>query len=543
MHKNVSTVRIILSSALKNAVLSIGTVAAVAGAIVTALIPPLMLERIVNTLAEGNHPGIMLVSAYFGIILMAGLAESARESLLSVFGQRITRSLRHELCGKLSRLDTGCFVQQTPGEIVSRFVGDVDTVENLFTGGIIGMTADFGKIISILAIVFIKAPGLAWMIIALIPALYIFTRVIQKRMLRAQMDSRAAAASVSGFLPETLHCIRTVHLLGREGFMRKRYDEAIEEGYQATERTNFYDSVYSPVILIVSAAVTALVFVLSASGNPSLRHLFGMSAGTAVAVISYISQVFTPLESIGMEIQTVQSAVAGVHRIDDFLDFSERETGSSAAEKSDLCISVNGVDFAYTADTPVLENISLNIREGEHVTLTGRTGAGKSTLFKLLMGLYRPQKGSVRIMGREASDIPDSEKRHLFGCVEQHFYAPPGTIEEQITLFDPEITYDDAVKAAKLTGLHAAIMALPENYKTMFSEAHFSQGQRQLLAIARAVAADPKILLLDEITADLDAETEHCVLAALRSAAGGRTVVSISHRLYEEKGSRRVEIG
>ena len=543
MHKNVSTVRIILSSALKNAVLSIGTIAAVAGAIVTALIPPLVLERIVNTLAEGKCPGIMLVSAYFGIILMAGLAESARESLLSVFGQRITRSLRHELGGKLSRLDTGCFVQQTPGEIVSRFVGDVDTVENLFTGGIIGMTADLGKIISILVVVFIKAPGLAWMIIALIPALYIFTRVIQKRMLRAQMDSRAAAASVSGFLPETLHCIRTVHLLGREGFMRKRYDEAIEEGYQATERTNFYDSVYSPVILIVSAAVTALVFVLSASGNPSLRHLFGMSAGTAVAVISYISQVFTPLESIGMEIQTVQSAVAGVHRIDDFLDLSERDTGSAAAEKSDLCISVNEVDFAYTAETPVLENISLNIREGEHVTLTGRTGAGKSTLFKLLMGLYRPQKGSVRIMGCEASDIPDSEKRHLFGCVEQHFYAPPGTIEEQITLFDPEITYDDAVKAAKLTGLHAAIMALPENYKTMFSEAHFSQGQRQLLAIARAVAADPKILLLDEITADLDAETEHCVLAALRSAAGGRTVVSISHRLYEEKGSRRVEIG
>lgn len=543
MHKNVSTVRIILSSALKNAVLSIGTVAAVAGAIVTALIPPLVLERIVNTLTEGKRPGIMLVSAYFGIILMAGLAESERESLLSVFGQRITRSLRHELCGKLSRLDTGCFVQQTPGEIVSRFVGDVDTVENLFTGGIIGMTADLGKIISILVVVFIKAPGLAWIIIALVPALYIFTRVIQKRMLRAQMDSRAAAASVSGFLPETLHCIRTVHLLGREGFMRKRYDEAIEEGYQATERTNFYDSVYSPVILIVSAAVTALVFVLSASGNPSLRHLFGMSAGTAVAVISYISQVFTPLESIGMEIQTVQSAVAGVHRINDFLALSEKETGSADAEKSDLCISVNKVDFAYTADTPVLENISLNIREGEHVTLTGRTGAGKSTLFKLLMGLYRPQKGSVRIMGREASDIPDSEKRHLFGCVEQHFYAPPGTIEEQITLFDPEITYEDAVKAAKLTGLHAAIMALPENYKTMFSEAHFSQGQRQLLAIARAVAADPKILLLDEITADLDAETEHCVLAALRFAAGGRTVVSISHRLYEEKGSRRVEIG
>ena len=191
----------------------------------------------------------------------------------------------------------------------------------------------------------------------------------------------------------------------------------------------------------------------------------------------------------------------------------------------------------------VQKQMSFEIKTGEQVTMTGRTGAGKSTIFKLLLGLYRPQKGCVKIYGQDAYLLPDSIRRRLFGCVEQHFYAPPGTIEEQITLFDPEITYDDAVKAAKLTGLHAAIMALPENYKTMFSEAHFSQGQRQLLAIARAVAADPKILLLDEITPDLDAETEHCVLAALRSAAGGRTVVSISHRLYEEKGSRRVEIG
>lgn len=543
MRKNDNAVRIILSFALKNAILSIGTLAAVVATILTALIPPLVLERIVNTLTGGKRPEIVLVLAYFGFILIAGLAESARESLLAVFGQRITRSLRHALCGKLSRLDTSCFVQQTPGEIVSRFVGDVDTVENLFTGGIIGMAADLGKIISILAVIFVKAPGLAWMIIALIPVLFVFTRVVQKRMLRAQMDSRAAAASVSGFLPETLHCIRTVHLLGREGFMRKRYDKAIEDGYHATERTNFYDSVYSPVILIVSAAVTAVVLVLSASGNPSLRSLFGMSVGTAVAVISYISQVFTPLESIGMEIQTVQSAIAGVHRINDFLALPEKETGSAGEKKASLCVSVDNVDFAYTADTPVLQDITLHISEGEHVTLTGRTGAGKSTLFKLLLGLYRPQKGSVRIMGREAADIPDAEKRHLFGCVEQHFYAPPGTIEEQITLFDPEITHDDVVNAAKLVGLHETIMALPEGYQTPFSEARFSQGQRQLLAIARAVAADPKILLLDEITADLDAETERCVLDALHSAAGGRTVVSISHRLYEERGGRRVEIG
>lgn len=543
MRKDNNSVRIILRSAAKNRILTLGTLFAVVATIVTALLPPLVLERIVNALTGGNRPAVALIFAYFGCILASGIAESARESLLAVFGQRITRSLRHALCGKLSRLDTGCFVQKTPGEIVSRFVGDVDTVENLFTGGIIGMAADLGKIISILAVVFVKAPGLAGIIIALIPALFVFTRVVQKRMLRAQMDSRAAAASVSGFLPETLHCIRSIHLLGGEGFMRRRYDKAIEDGYHATERTNFYDSIYSPVILIVSAAVTALVLVLSASGNGAVRSLFGMSVGTAVAVISYISQVFTPLESIGMEIQTVQSAVAGVHRIDAFLAQPERKIAKTAAKDGAACIFVDDVDFAYDEDTPVLRNVSLSVQTGEHVTLTGRTGAGKSTLFKLLLGLYRPQKGSVRIMGREAADIPDEEKRRLFGCVEQHFYAPPGTMEEQITLFDPSVMHEAVVNAAKLAGLHDTILALPQGYETPYADARLSQGQRQLLAIARAIAADPKILLLDEITADLDAETERCVLDALRSAAGGRTVVSISHRLYEEKGGRRVPIG
>ena len=191
----------------------------------------------------------------------------------------------------------------------------------------------------------------------------------------------------------------------------------------------------------------------------------------------------------------------------------------------------------------VLRDISFTLHEGEIVAILGRSGAGKSTLFKLLLGLYRPQKGSVRIMGREAADIPDEEKRRLFGCVEQHFYAPPGTMEEQITLFDPSVMHEAVVNAAKLAGLHDTILALPQGYETPYADARLSQGQRQLLAIARAVAADPKILLLDEITADLDAETERCVLDALRSAAGGRTVVSISHRLYEEKGGRRFPIG
>ena len=535
MRKNNNSVWIILRSAAKNRILTLGTLFAVVATIVTALLPPLVLERIVNALTGGNRPAVALIFAYFGCILASGIAESARESLLAVFGQRITRSLRHALCGKLSRLDTGCFVQKTPGEIVSRFVGDVDTVENLFTGGIVGMAADLGKIISILAVVFVKAPGLAGIIIALIPVLFVFTRVVQKRMLRAQMDSRAAAASVSGFLPETLHCIRSIHLLGGEGFMRRRYDKAIEDGYHATERTNFYDSIYSPVILIVSAAVTALVLVLSASGNGAVRSLFGMSVGTAVAVISYISQVFTPLESIGMEIQTVQSAVAGVHRIDAFLAQPEREIPAETDVAPRGYVEFSHVTFGYDAQE-ILSDFSFTVQAGQQATLVGRTGAGKSTVFRLLLGLYQPESGSITIGGVPVSSIPDSQKRRSIGCVEQHFSRVPGSVLDQITLGDPLVSREDAQKAARLAGLDEVIALLPQGYDTPCTEGLFSQGQWQLLSIARAVAADPGVLLLDEITANLDARTEERVLEALHRASNGRTVLSISHRTGAQTG-------
>ena len=323
MRKDNNSVRIILRSAAKNRILTLGTLFAVVATIVTALLQPLVLERIVNALTGGNRPAVALIFAYFGCILASGIAESARESLLAVFGQCITRSLRHALCGKLSRLDTGCFVQKTPGEIVSRFVGDVDTVENLFTSGIISMFADACKIVSILAVIRMKNAGLALVLLVLLPFLYWFTRTVQKNMLKAQIENRQAVGRASGHVPETLHNIRTIHTLGKERYMEQRYDEYIAESYRAVDRTNFYDAIYSPVILILNAVVVAVVMLFSASGNARVLTLFGMSAGTAVAVINYISQIFTPVESLGMEIQTIQSAIAGVHRINEFYALEE----------------------------------------------------------------------------------------------------------------------------------------------------------------------------------------------------------------------------
>lgn len=517
----------------QNLLLPIALVITVVGAVVTALVPPLILEKIVDELTAGNPMPIVQAFSYFGVVALAGLLESTRESLLIVFGQKLTHGLRSQMCEKLSQLSADTLSKMDAGTIASRFVGDVDTLETLFTSGIISMFADACTMIGIYVVLWQKNRGLAITLLAILPLIALFTRHVQKKMLAAQMDSRKAAARMSGLVPETIHCIRMIHVFGKEGFMRKRYDRALQEGYAAMERTNFYDALYSPVILITDALVTGVVMLLSASSGPEVRMFFGMSVGTAVAVISYISRIFSPIESIGMEIQTIQEALAGAKRVGEFLELPTRlETSVEAGEKvmTELgkasagtdspvaCISLEDVSFGYEEEKMVLEHLSFEIKTGEQVTMTGRTGAGKSTIFKLLLGLYRPQKGCVKIYGQDAYLLPDSIRRRLFGCVEQSFKRVPGTVLEQITLSDPTISREDAVEAAKLAGLHEVIAGMEQGYDTPCTDALFSQGQWQLLSIARAVAAKPSILLLDEITANLDVGTEQEVLYALRRA-------------------------
>ena len=542
----------------QNLLLPIALVITVVGAVVTALVPPLILEKIVDGLTAGNPMPIAQAFSYLGVVALAGLLESTRESLLIVFGQKLTHGLRSQMCEKLSQLAADTLSKMDPGTIASRFVGDVDTLETLFTSGIISMFADACTMIGIYAVLWQKNRGLAITLLAILPLIALFTRHVQKKMLAAQMDSRKAAARTSGLVPETIHCIRMIHVFGKEGFMRKRYDRTLQEGYAAMERTNFYDALYSPVILITDALVTGIVMLLSASSGPEVRMFFGMSVGTAVAVISYISRILSPIESIGMEIQTIQEALAGAKRVGEFLELPTRlETSGEAGEKAMTelgkasagtdspvaCISLEDVSFGYEEEKMVLEHLSFEIKTGEQVTMTGRTGAGKSTIFKLLLGLYRPQKGCVKIYGQDAYLLPDSIRRRLFGCVEQSFKRVPGTVLEQITLSDPMISREDAVEAAKLAGLHEVIAGMEQGYDTPCTDALFSQGQWQLLSIARAVAAKPSILLLDEITANLDVGTEQEVLYALRRAGENRTVVSISHRLYEKMGGRELVIG
>ena len=572
MKRKLQVKTVIFMTVKRQKYLSAGIFCAVVGAILLALVPPLILARIVDTITAGKTAACSFLLLYFASLAAAGFLESAREGLLTVFGQKITHALRSALMEKFTALTADEMSRQEPGALVSRFVGDVDTVENLFTSGLISMFADACKIISILVVIWFQNRGLTLVLLVLLPFLFWFTRHVQKNMLAAQIENRRAVGRASNHVPETLHDIRTIHCLGKEAYMEQRYDRYIGESYQALERTNFYDAVYSPVILILNAVVVAAVMLLSASGNPQVLKLFGMSAGTAVAVINYISQIFGPVESLGMEIQTIQSAVAGIHRINEFLALEEVEEGSDA---KDLAASANesetenrssnenttkagtetekagwtgedraeeipfvefrDVVFGYGGHI-VLNHVSFKVMDGDQVTLAGRTGAGKSTILKLLLGLYEPQSGEVLIHGAPAAQIKEEERRKLFGYVEQTFHMVPGTVREEITLFDPAITEAQVHAAAELTGLKEAIENLENGYDTVCTPELFSQGQWQLLSIARAAASDPSLLLLDEITANLDAETEKAVLQALKRVAGNRTVVSISHRTSAEMG-------
>lgn len=541
-NKNSGVFAAICDAAGSHKLLSARTLLCAAASVLSSLLPPLLLGQIIDSLTGGAPLVFTAVLLYFGSLALESVLSSAQETLLEIFGQKMTHALRSELSAKLTRLPASTLSAQDPGEVAARFSGDVDTVEALFTSGVISMVADACRILSILVVVALKNPGLALLLLLVLPLLTLFTRHVQKRMLAAQLDNRRAVAAISGQVPEALHNIRTIRALGLEDYMSERYDCRIGESYVAVERTNFYDAIYSPVVLVLSAAVVGVVMLLSASGNARVLALFGMSVGTSVMIIDYISRIFTPIESLGMEIQTIQSAMAGVKRIDAFLAQPERDI-PAPREESAACgdVVLSHVTFGYSERT-VLSDLSFTVKQGEQVTLVGRTGAGKSTVFRLLLGLYRPQAGKIAIGGVDVSAITDEERRACIGCVEQHFARVPGTVLDQITLGDARITRTMAENAAQLAGLDEVIRALPNGYNTLCADGLFSQGEWQLLSIARAAAANPAVLLLDEITANLDAETEARVLDALRRASKGRTVLSISHRIYESLGGRTIEI-
>ncbi len=537
--KNSHLIEVLKNTIKHNIFLVIALIVSIVVTLILTLLPPLVLEKGIDNLLNNHEFPVSLIVLYFVVLIFSGISETIRETSITIFGEKVLHELRSEMSKKLNRIESSYLINHDAGEITTYFVGDVDTIETLFNEGVISMVVDVLTVIGIIIVVFTRSIGLGILLCISASILMLYTRYVQKRMLKSQKENRKAIANAGKIIPETLKNACTIHNLDEEEYMKNRYDSFIQKSYKAIEKANFYDSIYSPIVIVFSAVIIAVMMILSTT-NSSMQALFSMSVGTATALITYVNKVFTPLESIGMEIQNIQTALAGISQINAFLDEKEQvvnDTNYTFDTQQDA-VRVNDVTFSYEKNKPIIKDYSLNIASNESVTITGRTGAGKSTLFKLILGLYACDKGNVEIYGVPSISIYEEDKRNIFGCVEQSFKATRGTLKDQITLKDPNVTDEEVYKALEIVGLKD----IAHNLDEPFNESVFSQGQLQLLSIARAIVKNPSILLLDEMTANLDALTEKLIMQAIAKAGENRTVLSISHRTYALKNTREVKL-
>ena len=532
----------------KNIWISVVLFIAICGVVITSLIPPQILKHIIdNNFILKNSDGLLILAIiYMSSILFIGAFDFIKEAILTVLGQKITKEIRIAMMEKLEKINASFFSTNESGAVVSRFTNDVDAINSLFTGGIIGMAIDCLKIIGIVVSIWIFSAKLGWIISMLLPLIYAVTRLFQKRMLKAQIENRILVGKVNNHITESLKNVQMIKSYSKESYMEKNYTEYLLDNYKTVEKVNFYDSVFSPIINLTRAVVIGVIVVLS---SKQLNYL-GISLGMVAASIDLISNLFAPIENLGMEIQNIQHAVSGIHRVNDFYNEPEDDCKNDELKADDIVpthedvrILFNDMTFHYDEGINVLQDINLQISPQEKVTFVGRTGVGKSTLFKLIMGLIKPSKGSITINGIDVYSIPNSEKRKIFGYVDQSFHFIKGTVAEQISLLDKSITKVQIQNALDFVGLTGYVASLEKGIDTMInSDTAFSQGQKQLLAIARAIVTDPPILLLDEITANLDSITEEKIVSVLQKASRAHTILSISHRLSSMIASDTVVI-
>jgi len=511
------------------------------------LAPARIVQRVVDQhLTPGRADGLLTLGLlYLGSVVAAQAVNFVAIYLTAIIAQDALRALRVRLANHLQRLPLGYYDRTPIGDIISRCTADVETVDTLFSTGAINLVGNLVRLLTAFGAMLLLSVPLTLVALVTVPPLVAITRFFQLRVRSAERDTRRAVGLLNTHLQETIGGVDVIRAFGREETFTARFRVALRTALLATNRSTLYSSLYTPIMAFLAAAATAL---LLWSGTAGFTAAWGVSIGTLTAFVLVFGRFFEPITSIGDDWQTVQSALSGIERIVQILAVPAEDRAPIAAAGDADGLVVRDVVFGYAPDQPVVHGVTLNVSPDEQVALVGRTGAGKTSIVQLIAGLYPAWEGQVSVDGRDPRSLDDEERRGRVAVVPQQVQLFSATVRENLTLGDPTVTQAAMERAVALAGASALVEALPQGYDTLLRGAgrgagvQLSAGQRQLLALARALVWDPAVLLLDEATVAIDSASDAALWAALRADVRGqrRAVLTVAHRLATARAADRV---
>lgn len=536
----------ILKIFTKNKMLTFLLFASIILIVLSSLLPPQILRIIIdkNFTNKVTDNLLMYTLMYFGVLFFNKFFEVIKEVILAILGQESIKEIRLQMISKMNRLDTPYYSKNTSGYIVSRVMNDVDAIGSVFSEGLVGIMVDSLKIIGIIFSIYVFSKNLALLVIVFVPILFFITKHFKDTIKKFQIEVFKVLGNINNYVSESFKNIITIKTFSKEEYVQTKYDKLVEKSSEHYSKIYMYDSIYPAIVQIIKTLVILSVILL-ASGK---FNVGAITLGMVVASVEYITNIFEPIESLGMEITQIQKAFSAISRVNEFLNEEEEEKPKLSLKKEDIIpnenelnITFDHVTFSYDNDKNILEDMNLEFNNNEKVAFIGRTGVGKSTLFKLLVGLLKPNSGMILLNGVDVYEIDNREKRKIFGYVDQTFFTVKGTIKDQITLYDDTITDDQINYAINYAGLSEFVNSQKYGLDTIVTkDVFFSKGEEQLFNIARSIVLNPPILILDEITANLDSITEEKIVNVLKRASKDRMIFSISHRISSMLNNDRI---
>ena len=498
-----------------------------------ALLPYLTQLGIDNHIEPRNLQGLETIVLYYVLVLVARFIFTYFEEYgMQMVGQKAMYDIRMSLFSHLQRLDVRFFDNNPVGRLMTRVMGDVEVLKELFTSGVITV---FGNLLSIFAYV-VAMLLLNWKLalatLTVLPIIFAITTIYQVYSRRAFRDQRRYLARINAFLNENIVGMTTMQLFAREPRSWLQFDERNNQYLGANLRSIFYFSLFSPMIEVCGSL--ALAVIVWHGGGQILQDT--LTFGVLFAFIQYSQRLFWPIRELSEKYTIFQNAMASSERIFDLMDTEPTIVNPTPAKEVGVLngeIEFRNVWFAYNAEDYVLRDVSFKVKAGEKVALVGHTGSGKTSIINLLCRFYDVNEGQVLIDGIDLREMELPDLRRAINIVQQNIFLFSGTIEKNINLDNPEISKEETIAAAKEVHLDSYVQKMPAGYETEVREggAGLSVGQKQLVAFARALASDPNILILDEATSSVDTETELIIQDALNRLMANRTSIVIAHRL------------